>query len=672
MKKTFIIILACLAACSAFAQSAAEMLAAPKASYTYDAVVDITAGTSSSDLVSALVNSDGNLEVTYTGSTPITIALSGKLDGTLIMKSDNADYTLALDGVTITGKKLPGMQLKSTTTATLLLVSDDNYISDSASNGKKGAITSGGNVTITGEGSLVIGVFKKHGLKTDGGVTIESGNVSIQGDENAEGNMISADLFFVMNGGNLDILAKGNVHATESKGIKVNGVEGTGTGLGYVEINDGYINIVSVGKAITAGWKLSEDAETETTDDDPIPDVYINGGEIYIQTTGTPYEYSDDESLSPEGIEAKNILYINGGYVYAVTTDDTLNAGTSIVINGGYVYARSSANDSIDSNGTIEINGGTVITMSSSWEQAFDCDNDAWFKYTGGTYVGAGNGNNMPKAEGTSACSIAYGNKTFYAGDQIAVLDSNGNVVMGFVVPYEVPTLTSIVFGSPDLKLDETYTLALGAYQDNPTDGLAEAGATFTAREEVVTMDMTDYTVSEGYIGMNIGLGATGMGGMGGFGGKGGMMGDMGAMGGFADRGAGRFAAMTQETPSELPAGVVLPETLSSEDALQVISYIIGNFVDIQDAMQALGANLDFGAMGAAPDMGSMPDMGTAPDMSAAPDMSSMPQGNMDFGAMGPGSMGQGNMDFDTMPQGNMNPGTMGQGNMGQDARPQN
>ncbi|MBR4426512.1 MAG: carbohydrate-binding domain-containing protein, partial [Spirochaetales bacterium] len=116
-----------------------------------------------------------------------------------------------------------------------------------------------------------------------------------------------------------------------------------------MEINGGSISIQSVGKAITAGWKLSEDAETEDTSDDPIPNVYINGGYILIITTGTPYEDSDDESLSPEGIEAKNELYINGGYIELHTTDDCLNAGKAVIINGGYVYAIASDNDSIDS-----------------------------------------------------------------------------------------------------------------------------------------------------------------------------------------------------------------------------------------------------------------------------------------------------------------------------------
>ena len=556
---------------------------------TKRATVDLSTGTSSSDVVSAQFNKDGNLELTYKESSLVEITLTGRLDGTLIVRSDNADYILLLDGVFITGDTLPAIQLKSTTTATIRLVEGSaNTISDSPNNTKKGAITSSGDIVFDGsdEGQLDINVYKKHGIKTDGGVTINGGDILIVGDENAEGNMISADMYFVMNGGYLNIYAYGNVHASESKGIKVNGVEGTGAGLGYVEVNGGTINIESVGKGITAGWKIAEDATTEDTSDDPIPNVYINDGNVYVYTYGTPYEYSEEESLSPEGIEAKNELFINGGLVALITTDDCLNAGKAVTINGGFVYAFASANDSIDSNGTLAINGGTVICMSSSREQAFDCDNDYNFTYTGGTYVGAGNGNNMPKSDATTGYSIAYGEGTFYAGEHIAVLDSNGDVVTGFVVPFGVDSLTSIVFGTDAFVAGETYTIARGAFLEIPQEGLVSQGAIFKSRENVVEMTLTENTVSQGRIGMNVGTDFPG-----------GIPG-----GGFPDgrpedfRGgfnmaegiqALLFSLKVNADELELPEGMVIPSDITSEEAVQACMHILSNYVDI-DTLKSL------------------------------------------------------------------------------------
>lgn len=594
MKRTLITtLLILILACTAFAQGISEVTP----TIVYDASVNLTTGESSSDSVSATINKDGNLEVTYKGTSPISIGLTGSLDGTLIVKSDDSDYTLVLNNASIQADTLPAIQLKSTTTATILLApSSENLIADSPNNTKKGAITSSGNIIIDGLGNLTVEVYKKHGIKTDGALIINDGNIYIHGDEAAEGNMVSADLYFTMNNGYLCINAEGNVHATESKGIKVNGIEGTGAGLGYVEINGGTLDITSVGKAITAGWKIEEDATTETTEDDPIPNVYINGGDINIKTTGIPYEYSEEESLSPEGIEAKDTLYINGGTIHAYTGDDTLNAGKAIVINGGYVFAIATDNDSIDSNGTIAINGGTVITISSSREQAFDCDNDTRFTYTGGIFVGAGNGNNMPKGTDSTAHSIAYGNKTFYVGDQIAVLDSVGEVVMGFVVPYEVPSLTSIVFGSEDFQEGKSYTIALGAFETQPEDGLVLAKTGFTAREEVVTMDMVGIAVSEGYIGMNIG-GDFGARANMGFGGK--------NMGGAMDMGARGMNGMTQGTrgnaattdltsmlgKTNLPEGVTLPKNIDSSTALEIIKYLLANYVDYSSLLSLFGGS---------------------------------------------------------------------------------
>lgn len=623
-----------------FAQSISEstVTVREKTKVQWANTVDLSTGKSSSDLVSASFNDDGNLELTYKGTEPVEIALSGKLDGTLIVKSDNANYTLVLDGATISGKTLPALQLKSTTTATIYLAEgSENTIGDSSENTKKGAITSSGDIVFDGaEGAtLDINVFKKHGIKADGGVTVNGGDIMILGDEKAEGNMISADKFFVMNGGNLTIYADGNVHATESKGIKVNGIEGSGAGLGYVEINGGSLAIQSVGKAITAGWKLSEDATTADTSDDPIPNVYINGGYILITTTGTPYEYSDEESLSPEGIEAKNELHINGGYIELHTTDDSLNATNAVIINGGHVYAIASDNDSIDSNGTIAINGGTVICMSSSREQAFDCDNDSNFTFTGGTYVGAGNGNNMPKGNGTTGYSIAYGDSTFYVGDQIAVLDPNGDVAIGFVVPYEVDSLTSIVFGTNAFTANTTYSIAKGAYAEQPASALVESGATFKARETLASFDLSDNTVSQGYIGMNVGGNFGGMqqGGFnGGFPGE--PNGNFGAQRGGRDMGFGAqnvLNTLIQNSSSvELPAGVTLPSDLSSEDAIQTGLYLLANYVDLEDLMELVQGSIQNGEF----DANGMP---TPPDgMTGMPDMQpgGMPGGMQSGGNM--------------------------------------
>ena len=509
MKKVLIplVLVFLLAAGNVFASGVKETKVTSEAVKS-DVSVNLADATADNDKVSVSVNNDGNIQITNKTDGQLTVALSGSFNGTVIMKS-SYDMTMVMNNVNVSASTLPAMQLKGDVTYTFYLAEgSSNSLSDSAENTKKGAVTADGSVVIDGSGSLTLNVCKKHGFKLDGGLTVNNGTVVINGDSLAQGNMVSADLWFVMNGGNLTVNANGSVYTSESKGIKVNGTEGYDGHSGYVEINGGTINITSVGKAITAGWKASEDAKTEDTSDDPDPSVYINGGTLNLKTTGTPYEVSDDESLSPEGIEGKDSVVINGGIIEVDSTDDSINAGKLIQFNGGVVYAKASMNDCIDSNGTIEVNGGIVVALCTAGgaEQAFDCDNDSNFSYTGGTFVGLGGGNNIPSGSATSAYSITCGSSSYKDGEQVAVLDSDGKVVAGFIVPSDFTTGSCLIIGSQSITGSKTYTLAKGTFRGAVTvNGVVQSCTSFTSSSTLGTYTMTSYAQSSGYTGMNLG-----------------------------------------------------------------------------------------------------------------------------------------------------------------------
>lgn len=516
MKKTIIslLLIVLLAVSSLSASGVKETTSkvaaatATKVAVSADVTVNLVSATADNEKVSVSVTDEGNIQITNKTDSEMSVELTGSFNGTVIIKS-STDMTLIMNGVQIKSSTLPAIQLKGDVTYTFYLPQgSSSVVSDSSDNEKKGAITADGSVVIDGQGSFNLNVYKKHGFKLDGGLTINGGNVVISGDSLAEGNMVSADLWFVMNDGTLTINANGSVHASESKGIKVNGVEGYDGHSGYVEINGGTVNITSVGKAITAGWKASEDATTETTSDDPDPSVFINGGTVTIKTTGTPYEYSDEESLSPEGIEGKNSVVINGGTLDIDTTDDSINSGNLIQFNGGVVYARASMNDCIDSNGTIEVNGGTVVALCKTGgaEQAIDCDSDSNFSYTGGTFVGLGGGNNTPASSATRAYSIACGSNSYKGGDQIAVLDSDGKVVAGFIVPSDFSSGSCLIIGSQSIEKSKTYTLAKGTFKGAVTvNGVVQSCTSFTSSSTLGSYTMNSYVQSSGYTGMNMG-----------------------------------------------------------------------------------------------------------------------------------------------------------------------
>lgn len=234
-------------------------------------------------------------------------------------------------------------------------------------------------------------------------------------------------------------------------------------------INGGYIDITSVGKSITAGWDIDDDAETVDTSDDPSPYVEINNGVITVTTTGTPYEYTVDGttvSCSPEGIEGKTDLTINSGYLTINTADDALNAGEDITINGGYIYCASTENDAVDANGNLTIAGGVMVAIGATIpEGPFDCDQNT-FSITGGTFVGIGGAISTPTEIACTQNAVILGNES--GGQTIALVAEDTTVAFAFTIPqtYEVMLLSSP-------------TLVTGAQYSVYTGGMASADETF-------------------------------------------------------------------------------------------------------------------------------------------------------------------------------------------------
>ncbi|MGN1164638.1 MAG: carbohydrate-binding domain-containing protein [Candidatus Ornithospirochaeta sp.] len=449
---------------------------------------------------------DGVVKIKNNGSEKYNIILSGEWEGGISIESEDSDIMVTLASSVISGTNTPAIALKGETTTYIKLMGE-SVISESADNAKKGILTSDGDVVFFGEGSVVFYGEKKHGLKVDGTVRIEGGDITIVLSESAQGNGISADDAFVMNGGKLTINAMGSVYGEESKGIKVNGREGENP-KGWIEINGGEIYIESVGKGITAGFEADEDGETETTLDDPDPCVTINGGVVVVRTTGTPYEVSDDESLSPEGLEAKDKLIVNGGYVEISATDDALNAGSLIEINGGYVFAVSRGDDGLDSNGKISINGGTaVIIGAGGMGLGFDCDSDQNFSYTGGKVIGIGGGNNAPYT--STGISFSFDINS----DSFALLSEDGSVVAAYTLPSSYGNRNVIVIDE-SIRKGVTYSVLSSCTIESEGDfnGLA-LGTVKVEGGETTYSALASDTISGYHYAMGGGMGGGRMGG---------------------------------------------------------------------------------------------------------------------------------------------------------------
>lgn len=199
--------------------------------------------------------------------------------------------------------------------------------------------------------------------------------------------------------------------------------------------------------------------------------ITIEGGNISI-----------DQSY--EGIEGNNIT-MNGGTVNVTSRDDGLNAaggsdssgvnrpgaGTFsrssnclITIAGGTLRVNASG-DGIDSNGSILVTGGQVFVdgPSDSGNAAIDygAESGGTCSITGGTVLAIGGSGMAENFDSNSTqCSFIY-NISGSAGSIISIKDASGNALLQYTA---AKSFSNVVFSSPDLQLNATYTLSVGSY----------------------------------------------------------------------------------------------------------------------------------------------------------------------------------------------------------------
>lgn len=443
-------------------------------SYSYSDAADLPTSYTFTEGTSYTSGSSEALTITNSDGVNYSYTLSGTFAQVTVDTS--VPVELVLDNATITSSKA-ALTLSGGGTVFLKLVGD-SYITSTE---KKGIATedyAANNLVIYSEdssASLTVTTSLKDAINLDGGrLRMLSGTLNVTVEEGDDNLGDAIDVFaYVQDGGTVNISALGKYFDEESRGIKAKGDDDSSLysdPMGYIAINDGVLNITSYGKALTANWDYTEDGDMALNGSygtDPAACLYINGGTITIKTLATPVEegtYAADTtySLSPEGIEAKRSLIINGGTISVTATDDALNAGDTITINGGDIFAYSTVCDGIDSNGTLVINSGNVIAIGAAEpETALDCDSDSNFTYTGGTVVAIGGAaNNNPTASSTTGYAV-----TASYSSSLAIKDSSGDYILAFSLPSSVTTSASfsnVLLASSDLAKGSTYTLVTG------------------------------------------------------------------------------------------------------------------------------------------------------------------------------------------------------------------
>ena len=213
--------------------------------------------------------------------------------------------------------------------------------------------------------------------------------------------------------------------------------------------------------------------------------ITINSGNVTVRTN----------TAGAEGIEGKEGVVFNGGNIDVLTTDDAINANSTIEFNGAHVIARSMGNDAVDSNPkggffmpfgggntssslgdgseanspAIVINGGTVYAWSQVGSPEEGLDGDfAPFVINGGTIfsVGGGMGEmpSVPTNETAKQPVVLLIGINIIKDEPVYIYDADGLLINTVSIPFSLRRSASIV-SSAAFKTGNAYTVKTKGYE---------------------------------------------------------------------------------------------------------------------------------------------------------------------------------------------------------------
>ena len=269
-----------------------------------------------------------------------TYIMEGEYTRTVTIDADKEDdVILILNGATVTSEDGPAISavkcnslVISVTAGTTNTLTDAKEYADTSDSAPTGALYSKNDLTIEGEGTLIVSGNAKHGI-------------------------VSKDNLYI-NGGVIEVSAtKDGLHAGDSLEINGGTVNITDSNEGMeaeiITVNNGTVNVNAKDDGINA------------TSEEVTPVITFNGGTVTVNSSG-------------DGVDSNGNIVLNGGFVYvsgatndgnaAMDYDGTFIANSGTLISSGMsgMYqsiSKESANCVIDYVGTETVKAGTTVSL---------------------------------------------------------------------------------------------------------------------------------------------------------------------------------------------------------------------------------------------------------------------------------------------------------------------
>ncbi|HWV15394.1 MAG TPA: carbohydrate-binding domain-containing protein [Cellvibrio sp.] len=477
--------------------------------------------------------------------TKVTITAAGNyrftgklLDGQIIVNTTAKETVrLIFDGINIANSTSAPVNIaKAEKVVVILSDTSKNYLTDPATyvfasgeDEPNAALFSKANLTIAGQGELIVDANYNDAIASKDGLIIHSGNITVDAlDDGIRGKdylVIQSGILNVTSAGdglksdNEDVgagiiaIAGGTIKVTASAGDAISGetaVQITGGSFTLKTGSNGSSTTLSDTsnsmKAIKATLDLNIFAGSFTIDsaDDALhanANIKIDGGDFVI-ASGDDGAHADTSltinsgtlnvNKSYEGLESA-VITINGGNIHVTTSDDGINVagGTNtgtvapggrpgdnftntgnyfLYINGGYVYVNANG-DGLDANGSIVMTGGTVIVNGPTANNNAAIDYDGTFVISGGYLLAAGS-SGMAQAPSTTSSqnSVKINFSSTQAANKLVHIESASNSNLLTFAPAK--TYSSVVLSSPNLTTGTSFDL----YQGGSSTGTAVDG----------------------------------------------------------------------------------------------------------------------------------------------------------------------------------------------------